>query len=87
MAFFLLNMFGYKKIDIITDNGWKWKSNIITDNLNKITDNNPPKADVAEGNKNIICDKVQENKKTTQDNLWLSIVLFTGLINNLWETT
>ena len=46
---------------------------------NIITDDNPPKTDVAEDNKNIICDensiicdKVQENKKTTQDNLWLT---------------
>ena len=50
-------------VEQIYNNFWWWKSDLITNNSNKITDNNPPKADVATGNNSLWL---------KLDNLWLS---------------
>jgi len=58
------------KITLLPEDIKFLKSDIIADNSNKITDNSQPWSCIAEDNN--FCDKMQENKKTTQDNLWLT---------------
>ena len=67
----------FVKFYLITDN-----KSVESRRSSIITDDNPPKADVVEGNKNIICDensiicdKVQGNKKLLKiicDNIYLT---------------